>query len=128
MGSEHAQNPHCWTTVTFDSLAVLWKTPFTGLVFTGPDLALALIISNCLTSQLPVSVITAGANKKPTKNLKNLGNKIFIGSFDIFSIFLAIKYVKHMCRVAHLPKKDLRMSYSLTSGLTSDSGQAGNKD
>ena len=76
-----------------------------------------------------MSVITAGANKKPTKNLKkNLGNKIFIGSFDIFSIFLAIKYVKHMCRVVHLPKKDLRMSYSLTSGLTSDSGQAGNKD
>lgn len=129
MGSEHAQNLIAGQLSLFDSLAVLWKTPFTGLVFTGPDLALALIISSCLTSQLPVSVITAGANKKPTKNFKkNLGNKIFIGSFDIFSIFRAIKYVKHMCRVAHLPKKDLRMSYSLTSGLTSDSGQAGNKD
>lgn len=113
------------------SLAVLWKTPFTGLVFIGPDLELALTISSCLTSQLPVSVITVGANKKLTKNLKekkNLGNEIFKGSFDIFNIFLAIKYVMHMCRVAHLPKKHLRMSYSLTSGLTSKSGQAGNKD
>lgn len=73
MGSEHAQSLIAGQLSLLTTLAVLWKTPFTGLVFTGPDLELALIISSCcLTSQLPVSVITVGANKKLTKNLTKI--------------------------------------------------------